>query len=159
ENRWRQYHKLDRHPPNLIAIGDAMCAFNPVYAQGMTVAAQCADALEQSLRGGFENLPKRYYAKAAKVVETSWLLATGEDSRFPTVEGITRSAPMRVLGSYVERVVSASLTDPVVRQRWLEVFQMLRSPTGLMTPEILWRVLNHRGAPQNAYPTPAAATG
>ncbi|HEX4420124.1 MAG TPA: hypothetical protein VH165_19550, partial [Kofleriaceae bacterium] len=75
ENRWRQYHRLDRHPPNLIALGDAMCAFNPVYAQGMTVAAQCAHALDRCLRDGHADLPARYYAKAARVVETSWMLA------------------------------------------------------------------------------------
>jgi flavin-dependent dehydrogenase len=149
ENRWRQYHRLDRHPPNLIAIGDAMCAFNPVYAQGMTVAAQCAQALDHSLRGGFEGLPGRYYAKAARVVETSWMLATSEDSKFPAVEGVRRSAPMRLMQAYVERVVATSLADQVVRRRWLEVFQMLRSPTTLLTPQVLWRVLKNRNAPPN----------
>jgi flavin-dependent dehydrogenase len=144
ENRWRQYHRLDRHPPNLIAIGDAMCAFNPVYAQGMTVAAQCAQALDHCLRDGFEGLPGRYYARAARVVTTSWMLATSEDSRFPAVEGVHRGAPMRLMQAYVDRVVATSLADKVVRRRWLEVFQMLRSPAVLFAPQVLWRVLRHR---------------
>ena len=151
ENRWRQYHRLDRHPPNLIAIGDAMCAFNPVYAQGMTVAAQCAQALDRCLRDGFEGLPGRYYAKAARVVSTSWLLATGEDSRFPDAEGVHRSIPMRWMQAYVERVVATSLSDTAVRRQWLEVFQMLRSPAALLTPPVLWHVLRHRKPSPHEY--------
>jgi flavin-dependent dehydrogenase len=151
ENRWRQYHRLDRHPPHLIAIGDAMCAFNPVYAQGMTVAAQCAQALDRCLRDGFEGLPGRYYAKAARVVSTSWLLATGEDSRFPDAEGVHRSVPMRWMQTYVERVVATSLSDRAVRRQWLEVFQMLRSPAALFTPPVLWHVLRHRKPSPQAY--------
>jgi 2-polyprenyl-6-methoxyphenol hydroxylase-like FAD-dependent oxidoreductase len=146
ENRWRQYHRLERHPPNLIAIGDAMCAFNPVYAQGMTVAAQCAAALDHCLRDGADDLPARYYARAARVVGTSWMLATSEDSRFPAVEGVRRSTPMRWMQGYVERVVAASLADRVVRRQWLEVFQMLRSPAALLSPQVLWRVLRQRVA-------------
>lgn len=151
ENRWRQYHRLDRHPPNLIAIGDAMCAFNPVYAQGMTVAAQCAQALDRCLRDGFEDLPARYYTKAARVVSTSWLLATGEDSRFPAAEGVHRSVPMRWMQAYVERVVATSLADRTVRRRWLEVFQMLRSPAALFAPPVLWHVLRHRNPSPHEY--------
>ena len=49
ENRWRAYERLERWPENLIAFGDAACAFNPVYAQGMTTAAIAAETLDTLL--------------------------------------------------------------------------------------------------------------
>ena len=39
ENRLRHCDRLGRFPDGVVAVGDAACAFNPVYAQGMTAAA------------------------------------------------------------------------------------------------------------------------
>ncbi|WP_433342232.1 NAD(P)/FAD-dependent oxidoreductase [Streptomyces sp. CA-253872] len=50
----RHYYERSGHrPAGFLAIGDALCAFNPIYGQGMTVAAQQAVALREVLgRGG-----------------------------------------------------------------------------------------------------------
>src|SRR5262249_52936025 len=39
ENRLRHFDALERPPDGLVAFGDSVCAFNPVYGQGITVAA------------------------------------------------------------------------------------------------------------------------
>ncbi len=50
ENHWRHYERLKRWPQGLIALGDSVCAFNPVYAQGMTVSALSAEILDDFLK-------------------------------------------------------------------------------------------------------------
>ena len=49
-NRWRHYERLSRLPEGFIVMGDAVCAFSPVYGQGMSVAANEARKLDTCLR-------------------------------------------------------------------------------------------------------------
>ena len=49
-NQLRHYERLARWPENFVALGDAACAFNPIYGQGMSVAAMGALALDEFLR-------------------------------------------------------------------------------------------------------------
>ena len=50
QNRWRRYERAQSLPENFLLLGDAVCAFNPVYGQGMTTAALGAMALRECLR-------------------------------------------------------------------------------------------------------------
>ena len=68
-------------------FGDAICSFNPVYGQGMTVAAQEAITLRDVLHAGSENLAARFFRAAAKIVDNPWDIAVGNDLRHPRVEG------------------------------------------------------------------------
>src|SRR5262249_14637514 len=50
ENQLRHYEQLERWPEGFVVLGDAVCAFNPIYGQGMTVAAESAELLDDWLR-------------------------------------------------------------------------------------------------------------
>jgi 2-polyprenyl-6-methoxyphenol hydroxylase-like FAD-dependent oxidoreductase len=75
ENRFRRYEKLARWPDRFVVLGDAVCGFNPVYGQGMTVAAMAAESLGEHLgkaKGALDGLAWRYQRRYPKIVEPAW---------------------------------------------------------------------------------------
>jgi 2-polyprenyl-6-methoxyphenol hydroxylase-like FAD-dependent oxidoreductase len=145
ENRRHHYEKLPRQPHNLLVLGDAACAFNPIYGQGMTTVALGVEVLEECLRSnpddGFTGLSRKFQKRLAKVNAAPWLLATGEDLRVRNTEGGTAGLSTRLMHRYMDRVLSLSLRDLEVRRTFLEVFGMLKTPGTLFGPAIAARVL------------------
>ena len=86
-NLRRRYERLTRFPAGYLVFGDALCSFNPVYGQGMTVAAQEAALLRECLDAGQADLARRFFAAAATAIDTPWDIAVGNDLRHPQVEG------------------------------------------------------------------------
>jgi 2-polyprenyl-6-methoxyphenol hydroxylase-like FAD-dependent oxidoreductase len=67
-SRFRHFEKLDSCLGGFLIVGDAMCSFNPIYGQGMTVAVLEAELLESLLWDGLEDLPRRFFAAAAELL-------------------------------------------------------------------------------------------
>ncbi|MCW3844946.1 FAD-binding monooxygenase, partial [Micromonospora yasonensis] len=149
-----------RLPEGFLAVADAVCSFNPAYGQGMTVAAAEAMVLRDCLRQGRRNLPRRFFAAAAKVVDVPWDMAVGADLRHPAVVG-PRSRRTRFLNGYVARLHAAAPRHPVVGRRFLSVANLMTPPPGLFAPGIVARVLRsgRRTTPQVVGPEPAARVG
>ena len=138
-NRWRRYDKARRFPAGLLAFGDAICSYNPIYGQGMTVAALQAMALDRCLRGGANDLGQRYFRAAAKPIGLAWQLAIGGDLSLPEVEGI-RPLTIRLINRYVDRLQAAAEHDVVAADRFLRVAGFLDPPASLMLPSVMLRV-------------------
>lgn len=142
-NRWRRYDKMRRLPGGLLVLGDAVCSFNPVYGQGMTVAAVEATVLRDCLRHGDGDLARRFFRSSAKTIRIAWQTAVGSDLALPEVDG-TVPLSMRLSNAYLEQVLTASETDPTVMLQFLRVLGMLDPPTKLFSPSIMARVLRGR---------------
>jgi 2-polyprenyl-6-methoxyphenol hydroxylase-like FAD-dependent oxidoreductase len=145
-SQWRRYDKMRRLPDGLVACGDAICSFNPIYGQGMSVAALDALALRDCLRRGASDLPRRYFRATAKAIGVAWRTGAISDLAFPEVQG-RRTPSMRVTNRLVERVLTASESDSVVGTQFFRVTGLLDPPTRLLRPSFLYRVaaVNRRG--------------
>jgi 2-polyprenyl-6-methoxyphenol hydroxylase-like FAD-dependent oxidoreductase len=145
-NQRRLYERMSRFPAGYLVIGDAVCSFNPIYGQGMSVAASEAKALDACLTVGLDGLSQRFYARTHRIVDIPWAIATGEDLRFPQVEG-RRPPGFGLINRYLERVHAMASADPVVCRKFFDVLNLLAPPPSLMSPRVAWRVLG-RSKPQ-----------
>ncbi|HZJ05301.1 MAG TPA: hypothetical protein VFD59_07505 [Nocardioidaceae bacterium] len=86
-NLRRRYEKMPSQPEGFVVIGDALCSFNPLYAQGMTVSALESMELGACLDAGLDGLPRRFYRRAAKIIDEPWQVAAGGGLRLPAGRG------------------------------------------------------------------------
>ncbi len=139
----RRYEWLTRFPEGLLVSGDALCSFNPVYGQGMSVSALEALALRDCLRKetvGGGPLWRAFFRQAARIAEGPWSIATGADFLHPRVEG-PRPPCAALRNWYLHRVLKATGRDPFVSTCFFEVIHLLRKPSALFRPDLLVRVL------------------
>jgi 2-polyprenyl-6-methoxyphenol hydroxylase-like FAD-dependent oxidoreductase len=154
----RRYEKLTRFPQGYLVFGDAICSFNPVYGQGMTVAAQEAVTLRDVLSAGTENLSTRFFKAAAKIVDIPWDIAVGNDLRHPHVEG-PRPAMVRFINWYIGKLHLAARNDATLATAFLKVANLMSAPPALLSPAIAWRVWRgNRRAAAAVAPSPVEAT-
>jgi 2-polyprenyl-6-methoxyphenol hydroxylase-like FAD-dependent oxidoreductase len=140
-SRRRYYERLDRFPEGLVVVGDAVASFNPVYGQGMSVAALEALQLHRALGvGGLDGLAPRYFDRAASVVDTAWTMAVGADAQFSaTPESPSRAADL--FARYLSRLRRRAHSDPDLRVALMRVISMEQSPASLLRPRTVARVL------------------
>ena len=138
----RRYDRLRRFPDRFVVTGDALCSFNPVYAQGITVAALEAESLSACLSRGVNQLGRRFFRHAGAVVDSAWRVSAGGDLRFTQVEG-SRTSTIRAVNWYLDRLHLAAHHDPIVASAFQRVINMQATPTSLLAPGITLRVARH----------------
>jgi 2-polyprenyl-6-methoxyphenol hydroxylase-like FAD-dependent oxidoreductase len=153
----RRYEKLARFPGNYLVFGDAICSFNPVYGQGMTVAAEEALALQQCLRAGSNDLARRFFRAAAKIVDIPWDIAVGNDLRHPHVKG-ARPPMLRFINWYIGKLHVAATRDSTLATAFLKVVNLMMPPSSLLSPVIARRVWRGNRRSVLSAPSPAIET-
>ncbi|MFI1029957.1 hypothetical protein [Streptomyces sp. NPDC020951] len=97
-------------PAGFLVTGDAMCSFNPIYGQGMTVAALEATILGRLLKDGSEDVAAQFFTESAAVIDVPWTTVAANDLRFPDAVG-DRSALDPERGAYLDRLRAAAVTS------------------------------------------------
>lgn len=149
ENSYRHFERMPRWPERFVVLGDAAVCFNPFYSQGMTVSAQCAVELGRTVREhrarmpnrGLTGLARAFQKRLGRLVLAPWMLATGEDFRWPKTEGKRPNPLVKLVQRYAEHVIHLSTEDPEVQQVFYEVQHCVRSPEALLGPQIMAKVL------------------
>src|SRR5262249_26123100 len=143
ENRLRHFERMKRRPSDFIVTGDAVCAFNPIYGQGMTVSAIDALVLDACLRqerGSFSlDFAPRFQRALAGAVADPWLVSTGEDLRWPGIQlrGARPRPSTGLLHRYMNLVLRQAIEDPVITGAYLAVISMFAPPQSLAQPRLL----------------------
>ncbi|HEU4324380.1 MAG TPA: FAD-dependent monooxygenase [Roseiflexaceae bacterium] len=150
ENRDRRYGELPRFLEGFAVMGDAAMALNPIYGQGMTVAALSAGVLAQSIRAhreqtagaGLVGFAKSFQTGLSEAIAGAWQMAANEDQRWIDLRDDRPSDPgAALMQRYVGQVLNASLTMPAVAEAFFGVLQMIAPPTDFFRPDIVLQVM------------------
>jgi 2-polyprenyl-6-methoxyphenol hydroxylase-like FAD-dependent oxidoreductase len=139
-SRRHRYEGLDRFPDGLVVTGDAIASFNPIYGQGMSVAALDAVALHHALEPGVDGVADRFFEQASRVVDAVWRMAVGADFAFPQTSG-PKPTGTDLSNWYFSRLLRRAHTDPTLSEAFMRVMRLERPPTALLRPRIARRVL------------------
>lgn len=140
----RRYDRPGRRPAGFLATGDALCAFNPIYGQGMAVAAISAVALRRALADPRRTPTTRQVQRALfDASRQAWDISAGADKKMPGATGdAARPGPMdKAVGWYLSRVQARAAGDPVVGAPFRAALTLTAPLTGLFAPSVARAVL------------------
>jgi 2-polyprenyl-6-methoxyphenol hydroxylase-like FAD-dependent oxidoreductase len=124
---WRRYDQMDRFPAGFLVFGDAICSTNPIYGQGMTVAALEATALQDCLTDGNGDLSRRFFAAAADQIGPMW--ASNQFNDLYMDSGDPDHAASKELLEFREAVLSAAESSPALTEKLYRSMNLVDPPT------------------------------
>jgi 2-polyprenyl-6-methoxyphenol hydroxylase-like FAD-dependent oxidoreductase len=142
DSRRRDFDQLTRLPAGLVAAGDAVASFNPVYGQGMTSATLHASCLSTYLRSNppLDQPARSYFEQVRVVVDVAWQISTFNDLELPHVNGPFPRG-YKLVKWFTGRIFRASMTDAKINEQLSRVTTMLAHPSVLSRPGTLLRAL------------------
>lgn len=140
-NRRQRYEDLEEFPEGLVVVGDAIASFNPIYGQGMSVAALQAVQLHHTLAADDrDGIALRFFERAGSVVDDAWRISTGADFKYPETGG-PKPFGTGITNRYLARLTRKAHTDWRLAEAFGRVAFMEKGAMTLFRPEIVWRVL------------------
>ena len=140
----RHYEELTM-PDRFIAMGDALCTFNPIYAQGMSAAACQARLLGEVLSEhlsqgrGPDGIAGKFYSRATELNSSPWNLAAGFDFSFPQTRG-ERPAGTEERARYFAVLDRLQPESAEIRRLMTEVFHLVTPLSALLEEPLRSRV-------------------
>jgi 2-polyprenyl-6-methoxyphenol hydroxylase-like FAD-dependent oxidoreductase len=154
-SRWRHFERLEKFPRRLLPLGDSICRFNPIYGQGMTVAALEAEALgrllkEQSADGDrLARLPRAFFVEAEKLIDTPWWTSAIPDFLHPRTEG-ERPKDIEDSLEFSAALMKLAARDAAIHKLVIEVQSLIKFRSEYKNPELVERVRAVMAEPQNS---------
>lgn len=144
-SRWRHFEALEKFPSGLIPIGDTVSRFNPIYGQGMSVAAEEACLLRDLLQAaaedgkGFESLSGDFLDQAQPIIDAPWNLSVIPDLLDPLTEG-ERPPDLEDALNFNAGLLRLAYEDEEIHRLMVEVQHLIQPRSVLQDPEIVDRV-------------------
>ncbi len=134
QNVWKHFER-GAHPAGFVCLADAVCAFNPIYAQGMTSAAVCAEILgivSAEHDPADPAFPGHFYRRQAEFVRQPWALSIARD-RQALENGVGDARPEgEISGQMWERIMREGAGVPAIAEAIFDVINLNRPPESLM---------------------------
>lgn len=146
-SRWRHYEKLPFLPSGLVVLGDAVSSFNPIYGQGMTVAALDAQSLGEWLNNN-QHDHKILARNIANNVRHAWDISVGADFAFANTIG-PKAFGVDFMNWYFKRFTRLAVHNPELTRLFFEINHFLKKPDALLHPRIVAQVLLGRQKTKN----------
>lgn len=155
-NRRHHFGRTAEWPPDLLVVGDALCAFNPIYGQGITVGACQAEVLGRALARPGPLRTRRLQRRLAAVADVPWSIATGADRAFLPGPG-RPSLAVRLTEAWTTQLGLLLLAgDRRAARTFGRVYHLMGAPHELVHPALVLSVLRRslRSAPVPVLPPP-----
>lgn len=140
----RRFDRPGRRPAGFLVTGDALCTFNPIYGQGMSVAALAAVALRDALADPRRTpTTQRVQQALFRASRQAWDISAGADKKMPGALGdAARTTPLeRPVTWYLARVQARVPGDPVVGTAFRKVLSLVQPVSSLFAPSVARPVL------------------
>ena len=140
----RHFDRLERFPSQMVPLGDSVCRFNPIYGQGMSVAAQEAVVLNHLLESRcreaapLDGLGHDYLVRIQDLLEAPWAVAQ-TDFVYPQTRG-ARPPDFEKRLQYGAALTRLAAEDPETHRILIEVRHLIRPQSALREPELARRV-------------------
>ncbi len=144
-SRWRHFEKLETFPVGLIPFGDTICRFNPIYGQGMSVAAKEACLLRHLLETaaaegkGLGSVATDFLAHAQPIIDAPWATAVIPDFVDPLTVG-ERPADLANALKFSAALIKTAYEDAAIHKLMFEVQHLLKPRSVLREPAIIEQI-------------------
>ncbi len=139
-SRWLHYERLARMPEGFVLLGDAVCALNPVFGQGMTVIGLAAKMLGEHVAraraspGGLhQGMSRDFQKELSGVVGLCWFLTTTMDLAYPEARG-KRPFGLKLMQWSVMNIIDLTSLDARSCHQFYQVLHMRRGMEALLQP-------------------------
>jgi 2-polyprenyl-6-methoxyphenol hydroxylase-like FAD-dependent oxidoreductase len=144
DSRRRDFTGLSRFPARLVAVGDAVASFNPIYGQGISSAALHASCLSEYLTShpDLDGPAADFFALQQIVVDAAWALSAGGDAaRQDLITGAEVPEETQRQRWALQQIVQATLVDAGISEAFGAVAHMEAHPDTLADPGLLERAI------------------
>ncbi|HZM75229.1 MAG TPA: FAD-dependent oxidoreductase [Candidatus Limnocylindrales bacterium] len=127
----QRFEQVARFPAGLLLMGDSVCSLNPMYAEGISVAARTAAVLRHQLRGADELTAEPFFKAVCSTLDAPWGWSADADAADPSPS---------LTSGYLAEVEKAAPHDLALATAYVRVAALIDPPATLLSPAIRQRV-------------------